>query len=230
MTLKAISLAVVVATAAMAQTGVFVSRPASADFAPTADPNAPQWKDAASVIAPNDPMGNPVEGHRTEIRSFWTKKNLSFLFICPYGELNSKPDPEIKAETNKLWDWDVAEVFIGSDLSNITHYKEFEVSPHGEWVDLDIDRKQPLPKGGIGWDSGFQLKTRIDEEHKIWYGEMQIPFKSISDNPPEADQQFRLNLYRIQGPGPDRVMIAWQPTHKRNFHVPDAFGILRLAK
>ena len=25
-----------------------------------------------------------------------------------------------------------------------------------------------------------------------------------------------------------RALIAWQPTHQPNFHVPEAFGILRL--
>ena len=42
-------------------------------------------------------------------------------------------------ETNELWNWDVAEVFIGSDFKNIRRYKEFEVSPQAEWVDLDIN-------------------------------------------------------------------------------------------
>jgi len=29
--------------------------------------------------------------------------------------------------------------FIGSDFKDIKRYKEFEVSPHNEWIDLDID-------------------------------------------------------------------------------------------
>ena len=79
-------------------------------------------------------------GHRTEIRSRWADKNLYLLFVCPYEELYAKPDPSYTAETNKLWEWDVAEVFIGSDFQNIKRYTEFQVSPRGEWVDLDIDR------------------------------------------------------------------------------------------
>ena len=35
---------------------------------------------------------------------------------------------------------------------------------------------------------------------------------------------FRLNLYRIQGPGPERKLVAWQPTQSQTFHVPEAFG------
>ena len=56
-----------------------------------------------------------MPGHRTEIRSRWTGRNLYFLFTCPYEQLNLKPEPKTETETNQLWKWDVAEVFIGSD-------------------------------------------------------------------------------------------------------------------
>ena len=46
-------------------------------------------------------------------------------------------------ETNELWNWDVAEVFIGSDFKNIRRYREFEVSPQAEWVDLDLNLDAP---------------------------------------------------------------------------------------
>ena len=211
-----------------AAAAVIVSTHATADFALSADPNSPEWKTAPAVFAAGNPMGEPVPGHRTEIRTRWTKDNLYVLFICPYQELYLKPAPVVDAETNKLWNWDVAEIFIGWDFNNITRYKEFEISPRGEWVDLDIDRKQPLPEGGVNWNSGFHSKARIDEQHKVWYGEMQIPFSSIAQTPPQAGQKFRVNFYRMQGPPPDRRMIAWQPTHARNYHVPEAFGILEL--
>src|SRR5579862_2793712 len=108
---------------------VATSRYAPADFSLSADPDAPQWRDAPSVIAENGPHGEPVPGHRTEIRSRWTPKNIYFLFICPYQQLHLKPNPSQTAETNQLWDWDVAEVFVGSDFNQITRYKEFEISP-----------------------------------------------------------------------------------------------------
>jgi hypothetical protein len=31
----------------------------------------------------------------------------------------------------------------------------------------------------------------------------------------------------MQGP-PQRKMIAWQPTHSSTYHVPEAFGALKL--
>src|SRR5262249_5480234 len=97
------------------------------DFALTADPNSEEWKKIKGAIATNGPRGDLTPGHRTEIRSRWTERNLYMLFICPYEELYSKPDPSSATETNKLWEWDVAEVFIGADFQNIKRYAEFQV-------------------------------------------------------------------------------------------------------
>jgi hypothetical protein len=203
--------------------GVINSQRAPADFALTADPNAPQWRNVKGVIAENDSLGKPVPGHRTEIRSRWTDQHLYFLFTCPYENLNLKASPSTTTETNRLWEWDVAEVFIGWDKDNIHRYKEFQVSPQSEWVDLDIDRKNPIRDAWM-WNSGFAVKGRVDEAKKIWYGEMQIPWKTIDQRPVKAGNELRLNLYRWQGPKDKRVGIAWQPTGVPNYHVPESFG------
>jgi cellulose/xylan binding protein with CBM9 domain len=202
----------------------------NSDFALTADPNTGEWKKIKGVIATNGPRGDSTPGHRTEIRSRWTDKNLYLLFICPYEELYSKPDPSTTTETNKLWDWDVAEVFIGSDFQNIKRYTEFQVSPHGEWVDLDIDRGSTPFNHNVQWNSGFEVKARILADKKIWYGEMRIPIDKIDKRKPQAGQELRINFYRFQGPPPDRKRIAWQPTNSDNYHVPEAFGILKMEK
>ncbi|HLY20319.1 MAG TPA: carbohydrate-binding family 9-like protein [Bryobacteraceae bacterium] len=207
---------------------VILSRRAAADFPLTANPMARQWKDTHGIFAENGPRGEAVPGHRTEIRSRWTRDNIYFLFICPYQVLNLKPNPSRTTETNLLWNWDVAEVFVGSDFKEITRYKEFEVSPQGEWVDLDIDRVKPLPEGGWLWNSGFGTQARIDARHKVWYGEMRIPLRSIDPRPPAEGLEMRINFYRCQGREPGRKFIAWQPTGEANFHVPQAFGLLKL--
>ena len=212
----------------MAGDGVITSSRAPHDVPLTADPNSGFWRTAKPVFAANDNMGKEVPGHRTEIRSRWTGNNLYVLFICPYQELYLKAAPVTGDETNQLWNYDVAEIFVGWDYKNIRRYKEFELSPQGEWVDLDIDRDHPLPEGGWLWNSGFKVKARIDRGAKIWYGEMQIPWKSIDERQPKAANELRVNLYRIQGPPPNRKMIAWQPTHSRTYHVPEAFGTLKL--
>ena len=210
--------------------GVLLSHRVGKDFPLTADPTAKPWRKIQGVFAENNALGAPVPGHRTEIRSLWTKQHLYLLFICPYETLHLKPSPSTTTETNKLWEWDVAEVFIGTDFNNIKQYWEFQVSPQGEWVDLDIDRVKPRPEGGWRWNSGFEVKARIDEAAKIWYGEMKIPLKEIDKREPKPGLEMRLNLYRLQGPPPARTQVAWQPTGARNYHVPEAFGRLRLEK
>lgn len=199
------------------------------DFALTADPDSPNWNFVPGVTFAQGPTGEPAPDHRTEVRSRWSEGNLYLLFICPYQELYLKPQPDSAKETNKLWEWDVAEVFIGSDFEKITHYQEFQVSPQGEWVDLDIDRtKQDFAATGWLWNSGFEVKARIDKDRKIWYGEMRIPIKSIGASEPKPGKEFRINFYRIQGPPHDKIHVAWQPTGERTYHVPAAFGRLAL--
>jgi hypothetical protein len=192
-----------------------------------ADPQRAEWQSAPRVVAAVDRSGAAVPGPPTEIRSRWTKQNLYLLYICPYDALNLKPSPTSAVETPQLWNWDVAEAFIGSDFEHIGRYKEFEVSPQGEWVDLAIDRDDPKGQEGMKWNSGFTVRSRIDARAKIWYGVMRIPFRSIDARPPEAGRELRLGLFRISGADP-RQRYVWRPTGTDSFHVPQAFGTLRL--
>ena len=203
---------------------------AKADFGLSADPNSRNWKTVKGVIAERGPHGELTPGHRTEIRSRWSDKNLYLLFICKFDQLYSKPNPSTTGETPRLWDWDVAETFIGSDFQDIKRYREFQVSPHGEWVDLDIDRNPTPPNHNLQWNSGYEVKARINEKDKIWYGEMRIPIDKIDSRKPQAGQDLRINFFRFQGPPPSRKSIAWQPTNADSFHVPEAFGRLRMEK
>ncbi len=216
------------AAAKPAEPNVIVSHRAKSDFALTADPAAPQWKGVAPVIADKDRFGKPVPHHRTEVRSRWTDGNLYLLYVAPYAELNLKADPSTTAETNKLWDWDVAEAFIGTDFKDIKKYKEFQVSPQGEWVDLAIDRGTTPPTHDVSWNSGYEVKARLDKDKHVWYGEMKIPMSSLGITP-KAGLEERINLYRCQGSDPTRKYINWQPVNNETFHTPEAFGRLRLA-
>jgi hypothetical protein len=215
------------AAARAAEPGVLVSHRARADFELTADPGAAAWKGVEGVFADKDRFGKAVPGHRTEIRSRWTDKNLYLLFISPYTELNVKPDPVTSADTNKLWEWDVAEAFIGTD-PDIKKYKEFQVSPQGEWVDLHIDRGTQPPTHDVSWNSGYEVKAKVDRNAKVWYGAMKIPLDALAIRAPKNGTEARLNLYRCQGPGPDRKLINWQVVNNETFHTPQAFGRLRL--
>ena len=80
----------------------------------------------------------------------------------------------------------------------------------------------------MSWNSGFTVRARIDTAAKIWYGEMRIPFRAIDERPPQPGRELRLGLYRIAHAQPARMYYAWQPTGQTTFHVPEAFGTLRL--
>jgi hypothetical protein len=208
--------------------GQIESKHAERDASADTDPNSSFWRGVAPILAERDGSAVLVPGHRTEIRSRWTNRNLYFLFICPYEQLNLKPVPKTETETNELWKWDVAEVFIGSDFKNIRRYKEFELSPQGEWIDLDIDLDAPRHEDGWVWNSGFQASARIDQAAKIWYGFMRIPYAAVDARSAAAGNTLRVNFFRSQGARPNHKAIVWQPTHRPTFHVPEVFGTLRL--
>jgi len=191
-------------------------------------PESAFWRGAGKVYLEQDAHGHPVARYRTEVRSRWTGRNLYFLFICPYEQLNLKPDPKTSTETYELWNWDVAEVFIGSDFKEIRLYKEFEISPQGEWVDLDIDLRKPHHEEGWRWNSGFEVSARIDRAHSVWYGAMRIPYAAVDTRPARAGNRLRINLFRSQGPGANRRQITWRAPMAGTFHVPERFGILEL--
>lgn len=194
-----------------------------------ANPTTEQWRQAPMVLAAQDRFGQPLPEARTEIRSLWTATDLYFLFSAKYESMYLRPVAQLDRETHGLWDFDVVEVFIGHDLNRPHLYKEFEVSPRGEWVDLDVDKSKP-DIADWKWNSGFTFHTKVDEANKTWHCLMKIPFTSIAPAAPRAGQEFRLNLYRIEG-GPDpRKYITWQAVHSPSFHTPAAFGRLRLKK
>jgi hypothetical protein len=223
----------VVAVTAYAQSaddGSFKSVYAAKDVSLETNPQSAFWRGALPVYAEVDSHGKAVPGYRTEVRSRWTKENLYLLYVCPYEELHLKPSPDTVAETNELWHWDVAELFIGSNFENIRRYKEFEVSPQGEWIDLDIDLALPHHELGWTWNSGFQVAARIDRRAKIWYAAMRTPFSALDQRAPAAGEIFRANLFRSQGPPERQRSIAWKAPMSDTFHTPERFGTLELVK
>jgi hypothetical protein len=212
--------------------GLMESVNAQNDVPLNTNPTSSFWRRARPIYADVDANGHPVSAYRTQVRSRWTKDNIYFLFICPYKSLYLKPAPDVVHETYELWDWNVAEVFIGSDFQNIKRYKEFELSPHNEWIDLDVNLEKPHHEQGWVWNSGFEHSARIDEKNHLWYAAMRIPFTALDSRPPKAGNTFRVNLFRTEGPPEgqkeEQKEIMWQPTMSQTFHVPERFGLLKL--
>ena len=195
-----------------------------------ADPGSAAWTNAGTAVIVKDCSRRiDYPDLATKVRGFWTNRSLYLLFACPYRSLNRfEPGPDGQ-DRDKLWDRDVVEVFLGDDWKNIRHYREYEIAPTGERVDLAIN----LDGGGEGrmWNSGWDTRARIDDAAKIWYTSAKIPLASVSATSVVAGTRWRLNLYRIDGDGPDaqRRFLCWQPTcvvNRDPNHVPEAFGTL----
>ncbi len=121
----------------------------------------------------------------------------------PVRQLNLLLPATSGGPRDKLWDRDVVELFLGDDWKNIRHYREFEIAPTGDWIDLAIDlNKESYDEK---WNSGWQTQGRIDEKNHVWYAATRIPLKSVSEQPVKAGTKWRANLYRIDGQGPDRA-------------------------
>jgi MFS transporter, ACS family, glucarate transporter len=198
------------------------------------DPAARGWSEAAAVRMDQDcSRVTTYPTLATEIRAFWTDTDLYFLFSAPYQALNLwLPAANDHARPN-LWDRDVIEVFLGADWEHIRQYREFEIAPTADWIDLAIDLDHPAED--YAWRSGWQTMARIDRGARVWYAAARIPLRSITTTPVAAGTRWRMNLYRIDGHGadPERHFLCWQPTcvvnHDPN-HVPEHFGTLVFAK
>jgi alpha-galactosidase len=196
------------------------------EFALDAGRIGDDWVKADPIAFCSDWQGqNTDSGRETQVRILWSQRHLYLRFECRYRELFVFEDSDPSGRRDHLWDRDVAEAFLQPDPSRERFYREFEVSPNGMWVDLDI-----FPGGLADLKSGLRRSVILDEKARKWTAELAIPMKSLTAKfDPTAI--WRANFYRVEGSKEPRAYLAWQPTHtpQPNFHVPRAFGKLRFA-
>jgi len=190
-------------------------------------PSPDDWSRAGPVAFCHDWQGrNPDPQRETEVRLLWTDSDLLVRFRCCYRTLDVFDDTEPNGRRNELWDRDVAEVFLQPDRFGEKFYKEFEVSPSGQWLDLDIS-----PQGLTHITSGMRSRVELDAASRVWKAELAIPMPALTSDFDPA-QSWRVNFFRCEGRDPARYYSAWQPTETEtpNFHVPGKFGALRFAR
>jgi alpha-galactosidase len=197
---------------------------ASVEISLDAEHPAAEWQSARPTLFCSDWQGkNPDEQRQTEVRVLWTSQTLYLRFECHYRELHLFDDSESNGRRDHLWDRDVAEAFLQPDPSRLHYYREFEVSPNGMWIDLDI-----FPGGLSDLKSGLKRSVFLDEKQNRWAAELAIPMRALIENfDPKAI--WRANFYRVEGKKEPRYYLAWRPTGtpEPNFHVPAAFGTMR---
>ena len=183
-----------------------------------------EWSRASPIRFSHDWRGRNEDSQRqTEVQVLWSERELYLRFRCRYRRVYVFSDASPGGRRDALWDRDVAEVFLQCDHFGEKYYKEFEVSPNGQWLDLNI-----TPRGLEHITSGMRSLVTVDEPDNEWTAYLAIPMSAVSlqFNP---SQPWRVNFFRCEGTDPERFYSAWQPTFTPvpNFHVPEKFGVLR---
>ncbi len=100
---------------------------------------APEWQKAEAIVFCSNWQGkSPDRQRETGVRVLWSSQTLYLRFECRFRELFVFEDSEGNGRRDHLWDRDVAEAFLQPDPVREHYYREFEVSPNGMWIDLDI--------------------------------------------------------------------------------------------
>ena len=187
---------------------------------------SPEWEQASPIVFCGDWQGGNADPSReTQVRVLWSERNLYLRFKCRFRELFLFSDSDADARRDRLWDRDVVEAFFQPDPAREGHYKEFEVSPNGMWIDLDI-----FPGGRSDLKSGMRRSVVLDQGAKTWSAEVAIPIRAVTASF-DPSLIWRANFYRAEGKQEPRAYFAWQPTltPQPNFHVPARFGSLRFS-
>jgi hypothetical protein len=195
------------------------------DFEPDGKLSHPEWLKARPTEFCCDWKGaNHYPELKTTVLSLWTPASVYFGFRCPYENLHMFDQSPPQRVLN-LYERDVAEVFLG-DNDRSSRYKEFEVSPNGHWLDLQIDWEKAGPQWD--WETGNRVAAWIDQSARIWTAEIKIPISCL-DKTPCSGTVWPVNYYRCCGQVEPRVYLAWRATEtdQPNYHVPERFGQIR---
>ena len=196
----------------------FTCQPDAAGF-----PDKAAWEKSPALHFEKDWKGeNADPGRSTEVRLLWTPDTLYVRFQANFRTITVFRDARGDGWRDELWNRDVAEVFLQTDSRNPWKYKEFEVSPNGFWIDLDI-------ANGGKEELRSKLRRSVVQNavEKTWTADLAIPMRSLTLDF-DAKQAWRVNFFRVEGEVEPRFYSAWSPTYtpQPNFHVPGAFGKL----
>jgi len=193
------------------------------DFRLTGDLTHEEWKQARPGridYALKSGLAKPEIS--TSVRALWSDRYLYLGYECPFTTLTTFTPANLEVERFGLWERDVVEAFIGTELGSPGHYYEFEVAPNGERIDLELGGQTR----GLGWNSGFEAApSRRERSYTV---EMRIPLEKLSKSTPSAGTIWRINLYRYDIA--HQSFLAWSPTATDTAHTPERFGYLELVE
>jgi hypothetical protein len=212
---------------------IFTAKLSDIDFVPDGNLDKKVWATAGRVRFDRDAFrGIEYPSVETVVAAIWTAEYLYLAYWCKYETLNVFAPEEACAEGNELWTRDVVEAFIAPDPLAKEHYYELEVSPNNRGLDLENSLIGEKVHNAV-WDSGFEHAATINYAKQIWAVEIRIPVRSMNVDKIIPGVDWRINLYRADGPGnaSQRRLLSWAPLQIANnsFHQPESFGILRFS-
>jgi len=201
---------------------------------------------AASLLAADDGAWRPSnriawgpDAYATVFRGVWTDAGLFVRFDA------TDPDPwhTLTRHDDKLWDEEVVEIFL--QPAGQRDYAEVEISPANVTCDVWVS---PVDSGSKASPRQFDVAWNLDGlESRVtlhggeagraigWTAVAFLPWSGFvaaakgARLPPGPRDRWRFNVFRIERPGgKDRpeegaLYLAWTPTGKKSFHVPEAF-------
>ena len=125
------------------------------------------------------------------------------------------PPPAPPGPTDRLWEYEVAELFL---LGDDQRYLEIELGPHGHHLVLELHGPRTVLR------SGLPLDFTASREGARWRGRARVPAARL---PPSL---CAANAYSIAGTGAERRYAAACPVPgpTPDFHRLECFAPLRL--
>ena len=190
----------------------------------------PVWASCTPIEITTDYTGASVTAPTTSVRILWTDDAIFLAFDAAFDSPLTAPDAPADSEYEHLYGYDVVEAFLDTDPSTPNSYREIELGPRGQYLDIAVDL-DARPHGDVAWSSGLTHAERIDDAAHHFTIEARIPATAF-DRATLTPGELRIGLFRITSHAPSpRLFLARFPTHtpRPNFHVPDRFGTLTLA-
>jgi len=220
-------MALLLSAPAFAQEGKQTLIKKTTNFDISGDGTAPEWN-RADWISLEKRRG--VADYTTRVKLLYSETGIFGLFSCQDVKITAT----LKEDFANLWTEDVIEVFFWPDES-VPLYFEYELSPLNYELAILVPNMDGTFFGWKPWQYDGDRKTRhatrivTKEDGTVteWRAEFFIPYsllKPLRNVPPEAGDQWRMNLYRIDYDNASAAW-SWQPV-RTNFHNFERFGVI----
>jgi hypothetical protein len=199
-----------------------------------ADLDKEAWRAAPEAELVRVEDGGPAR-QRTGLRLSWDDD-------CLYAAFRVTDDDIRATHTRRdapLWEEEVVELFLDPWGAERV-YVELEVSPRNVVFDAivvnrarDVEARRDLVALRAWRCAGLRTAVRVDgvigggAVSRGWNVEIAIPFRPLAPRLlPAPGVEWRWNAYRVDRAESGDELQAFSPTGRRDFHVPERFGVL----